>query len=399
MGAVLAEIGYADALLAREDENGILRLIDGHLRAGATPDTEVPVLILDVDEAEADKILATLDPLAGMAEADLDALKDLVSGIDFDVPEFGALLQEISPGPGEFAVEGEDVAPDPPEVPVSRRGDLWVLGSHRLLCGDATSERDVATLLGSVKPNLLVSDPPYGVEYRPGWRSEALKDGAKRREGEVSNDDRGDWTEAWRLYPGAVAYVWHASLLGGVVGESLERCGFELRSQIIWAKNRFALSRGHYHWQHEACLYAVRKGQSGNWRGDRSQTTLWSIAPLDGDEARNNHGTQKPVEAMRRPILNHTDIGQSVCDFFVGSGTTIIAAETTKRICYAMELDPVYVDVAVRRWQDFTGKPAILDGDGRDFAAIERSRTLDPGTAGDFELGRQRIARNAEEVP
>ena len=398
MEAVLAEIGYADALLAREDERGVLHLIDGHLRAGVTPDTEVPVLVLDVDEAEADKILVTLDPLAGMAEMDAAALGELVSGIAFDVPEFGELLHSLDPASG-YARPGEDAAPEPGPNPVSRPGDLWILGAHRLLCGDSTAQGDVARLLGPVAPGLMVTDPPYGVNYDPGWRNEAARAGkiafAARREGRVSNDDRADWSGAWALFPGPVAYVWHASLLGGVVGESLERTGFGLRSQIVWAKPRFAISRGHYHWQHECCLYAVRRGASGNWKGDRSQTTLWTIPPVEGDEAKNDHGTQKPVGCMRRPVLNHTDAGQSVYDPFVGSGTTIIAAETTGRVCCAMELDPVYVDVAAKRWQEFTGRDATLEGDGRTFGEISDARANDPGTPAEFERSRERIARSA----
>src|SRR5262249_13012918 len=148
---------------------------------------------------------------------------------------------------------------------------------------------------------------------------------------------------------------------------SLEVCGFEIRTQIIWAKQHFVISRGHYHLQHEPCWYAVRKGHNAHWTGDRKQTTLWSIANRNAfggslDDTSTPHGTQKPVECMRRPILNHTPSGQGVYDPFGGSGTTLIAAETTRRRCAAMEIDPVYVDVAVLRWQSYTGQAATLDG-------------------------------------
>ena len=186
---------------------------------------------------------------------------------------------------------------------------------------------DVERVLGGVTPLLMVSDPPYGVEYDPAWRNQA---GAARtrRTGKVLNDDRADWREAWALFPGDVAYVWHGALHAATVAESLEAAGFAIRSQIIWAKERLVLSRGDYHWQHEPCWYAVKKTGKGHWAGDRKQTTLWQISSRDQD-AETVHGTQKPVECMRRPILNNSSPGQAVYEPFMGSGTTLIAAETT----------------------------------------------------------------------
>lgn len=153
---------------------------------------------------------------------------------------------------------------------------------------------------------------------------------------------------------------------------SFEASDFEIRCQIVWDKNRFAISRGHYHWQHEPCFYAVRKGATGHWHGDRSQTTLWSIAH---NKSETGHSTQKPVECMRRPIENNSSPGQAVYEPFSGSGTTIIAAEQTVRCCYAIELNPSYVHLAVKRWQDFTGKSAALEGVGRTFNEIEKDET------------------------
>jgi DNA modification methylase len=197
----------------------------------------------------------------------------------------------------------------------------------------------------------------------------------------VLNDDRADWRAAWELFPGDVAYVWHGALHAATVAESLTACGFGIRSQIVWAKERLVLSRGDYHWQHEPCWYAVRKNAKGNWSGDRKQTTLWQIANRDQDAA-TVHGTQKPVECMRRPILNNSSPGQAVYEPFSGSGTTLIAAETTGRVCHAAELDPPYVDVAVTRWEAFTGLQAVLDGDGRSFAEIAAERRPDSPRAG-----------------
>jgi DNA modification methylase len=157
------------------------------------------------------------------------------------------------------------------------------------------------------------------------------------------------------------------------VAESLMAAGFNIRSQIIWAKDRLVLSRGDYHWQHEPCWYAVRAKGKGHWAGDRKQTTLWQIANKDQD-AETVHGTQKPVECMRRPILNNSSPGQAVYEPFMGSGTTLIASETTGRICYGIELNPAYVDVAVERWQNLTGQSAMLAGTGESFAALKAQR-------------------------
>ena len=271
-----------------------------------------------------------------------------------------------------------DEAPLLPETPVSALGDLWLLGAHRLLCGDATSTSDVERLLAGAVPHLMVTDPPYGVEYDPFWRNEAGVS-ATARTGRVSNDDRADWREAWALFPGDVAYVWHAGVHARTVAESLEASGLIIRSQIVWAKPRFVLGRGDYHWQHEPCFYAVRKGASGHWQGARDQSTLWTIpwssqgtSGGDEDEA-TTHGTQKPVECMRRPIVNNSRRGDRVYEPFAGSGTTIVAAESTGRACLALEIDPRYCDVIVERWQTFTGKTATLE-DGRTFDEVRAER-------------------------
>ena len=183
--------------------------------------------------------------------------------------------------------------------------------------------------------------------------------------GKVLNDNRADWREAWALFPGEVAYVWHAGSFSPTVAESLVTCGFNLYSLIVWAKNNLVIGRGHYHPKHEPCWYAVKKGGTGHWQGDRKQTTLWEINKPQKSET--GHSTQKPIECMRIPIENNSKPGDEIYDPFSGSGTTIIAAEQTGRRCYAMELSPNYVDVAVRRWQNFTGKRATLEATGAEF--------------------------------
>jgi DNA modification methylase len=191
----------------------------------------------------------------------------------------------------------------------------------------------------------------------------------------VRNDDQADWAAAWGLFPGNIAYVWHGALHATTVAESLVANGFTVRAQIIWAKERLVMSRGDYHWQHEPCYYAVRT--KGHWTGDRKQTTLWNIAG-GGQDSKTTHSTQKPVECMRRPMQNNSNPGQAVYDPFLGSGTTLIAAETSGRVCLAMELEPRYVDVAVRRWQAFTGMTACLLDDGRSFEVVAAERLTHP---------------------
>jgi DNA modification methylase len=309
--------------------------------------------------------------LADLADLDFD-----LSLVGFDDDELAALLAEKTEG-----LTDEDDVPELQARTVSVPGDVWVLGKHRLRCGDSTSADDVADLLNGVEPHLMVTDPPYGVEYDAGWRSRAMpaknssgrwteKDG--RAKGAVLNDDNADWTEAWALFPGDVAYVWHGSLQTSIVLSSLEANGFKGRSLIIWAKSHFAIGRGDYHPMHEPCWYLVKDGKAGHYCGDRKQTTVWHIDKPQKSET--GHSTQKPVECMRKPIENNSSPGQAVYEPFSGSGTTIIAAEETGRICYAMELSEAYVDLAVRRWQEFTGKKATHADCGSYFDDLQQER-------------------------
>jgi DNA modification methylase len=372
----IREYGFTNPVLV-DGENGI---IAGHGRVMAARKlglAQVPVIELaHLIEAQKRAYILADNKLAEQAGWDRDLLAlelgdlqdmavDLLS-LGFDAAELDALLRS-----GETA-EREDDIPPVPALPVSQPGDLWLLGNHRLICGDATDAATVAKVLNGVRPHLLVSDPPYGVEYDPAWRNE-VGAAKTRRVGKVLNDHRADWREAWALFPGDVAYVWHGALHATTVAESLVACGFTIRSQIIWAKERLVLSRGDYHWQHEPCWYAVRQKATGHWSGDRKQTTLWTIPSRDQDTT-TVHGTQKPVECMRRPMLNNSSPGQAVYEPFSGSGSCIIAAETCGRQCHAVELDPAYVDVAVERWQAFTGQEALLEATGETFAAVRAAR-------------------------
>jgi DNA modification methylase len=241
-----------------------------------------------------------------------------------------------------------------------KSGDLWQIGDHVLLCGDSTKAEDVARVMGNDKPLLMVTDPPYGVEYDADWRNEAKRPNGKpygaSAIGKVKNDDSADWTEAWKLFTGDVVYVFHAGVKSHEVADSLVSCGFEMRALICWAKDTFAISRGHYHHQHEPCWYAIRKGGTGHWVGDRSQTTLWEIdKPVKSETG---HSTQKPLECMARPIRNHES--EFVYDPFLGSGTTLIACENLKRRCFGIEISPDYVAVCLQRFEDAFGIKGVL---------------------------------------
>lgn len=369
MVAAIREFGFRIPVVAKSDGT----VVDGHLRLKAARKlglTEVPVALADeLTEAQvkAFRLLANRsanwaawdEDLLALELEELQAMAFDVSLTGFDAGEIDSLLAK----PTTDGLTDPDEVPETPAEPVSKPGDVWILGRHRLMCGDSTSANDVGRLLAGVRPHLMVTDPPYGVEYDPAWRNEALSGQKTKRTGIVLNDDRADWREAWALFPGDVAYVWHGALHAATVAESLVACGFDIRSQIIWAKERLVLSRGHYHFQHEPCWYAVRHGGKSHWSGDRKQVTIWNIASK-GQDADTIHGTQKPVECMKRPMENNSSPGQAVYEPFSGSGTSIIAAEITGRACLAMELNPAYVDVAVKRWEDFTGEKAVLEDVG-----------------------------------
>lgn len=391
IAASITEFGFLNPVLV--DAN--CGIIAGHGRLSAAKllgMAKVPTILVDhLTEAQQRAYIIADNKLALDAGWDPTALgiefKELdLAGFDLALTGFDT-LQVVSFIAGLDANSGltdPDAAPELQEAAVTRLGDTWLCGKHRVRCGDSTSAEDVGALLGDIEPHLMVTDPPYGVEYDANWRNEAegvggfgdpkkAKSGynSTRAVGKVQNDGRVDWSEAWALFPGDVAYVWHAGIYAGPVAESLQSNGLNLRSQIIWVKPRFPISRGDYHWQHEPCWYAVRKGKKGHYCGGRKQSTTWEIPHNKSDTG---HSTQKPIECMKRPIENNSSPGQAVYDPFLGSGTTVIAAEQTARACYGMELSPNYVDVIVRRWQEFTGQSATLEASGKTFKALEATR-------------------------
>lgn len=366
----IENIGYHHPIACQPDGT----IISGHQRAKCLvqlgyKNIRVTIPNRPLTEAEFTQMLVQTNVNNG--ETDWDIMVGLAD--KEDMLDWGIDEKELMAYDKAIQMHGNTDPDDVLEIQektVSVLGDLWTLRNHRLICGDSTQADVVAKLLGSVKPHLMVTDPPYGVKYDASWRVDAKRADGKpigfHALGKVENDDRADWRETWALFPGNIAYVWHAGLFSSVVAESLEAAGFKIRSQIIWAKNRFAIGRGDYHWQHEPCWYAV-KG-TGNWQGDRKQSTLWQIDKPQKSET--GHSTQKPVECMRRPILNNSSVGQAIYEPFCGSGTTIIAAEETGRHCYAVELSPQYVDVIIRRWQAFTGLEAVHEN-GKKFSEVE----------------------------
>lgn len=385
----IEENGFFGAILAQRSTGHVLVGNHRYRTVVQQGETQIPCIWLNVDDDRALRILLVenrTNDLASYDDAALaDILKDIATttgtleGTGFDGDALDAILADLDQPPFQ-QTEGEDDVPETPEKPVSVLGDLWLLGEHRVLCGDSTDKDCTSRLCAGTVPGLMVTDPPYGVEYDPTWRDGkgGFSTAPVVQRGKVANDDQVDWSPAWKLFPGDVAYVWHAGIFAGEVAESLSREQFLVRAQIIWAKQQGVFGRGAYHWQHEPCWYVVRKGANANWKGDRTQTTLWQVQNLNPtgnrEEERVGHGTQKPVELMRRPILNHTEADAYVYDPFLGSGSTLIACEKTGRRCLGMELAPEYVDVIVKRWQDFTSKEATLEGDGRTFAEVSAAR-------------------------
>ena len=390
----IREFGFKVPVLARSDGT----VVDGHLRLkaarklGSWPGgdtTAIPVILCDEwSEAQVKAFRLMVNRSVTWASWDEDLLtlelREL-SVADFDLSLTGfdpKELDDLLIAPEEM--ERENATPPLPESPVSRLGDLWVCGPHRVLCGDCTKPEDVERLLGDQRPALMVTDPPYGISLDSEWRDRAglnscgpaeasymKKRTAGHTETSISGDTRADWSEAFELVPSVqVAYVWHASVFTREVLEGLLRIGFLYPQQIIWNKGRAVLTRTWYWYAHEPCWFVRKKNAA--WYGEAGKnTTIWDSpspkfimgASKDPDDVKQDHPTQKPVELMRRPILNHLKRGQLVYDPFLGSGTTLAAAEITERACVGIELDPKYVDVTILRWQTLSGKQAVL-GDG-----------------------------------
>jgi DNA modification methylase len=407
----IREFGFKIPVLARSSGE----VVDGHLRLKAARKlgiAEVPVILCDEwSDAQVKAFRLMVNRSVTWASWDDELLASELHDIQamgFDLALTGFAVSEIDT---LLAVAPQDEpAPLPPANPASRTGDLWLLGPHRVICGDALNADVVARLLEDRKPILMVTDPPYGIELDSEWRDRAglntapgqkrtvaSKSAAKSKpqypaepsymkhrtenhtETTISGDTRADWSEAFALVPSLqVAYVWHASKYTREVLDGLLRIGFLHHQQLIWNKGRTVLTRTLYWFQHEPCWF-VRK-PNAPWYGQPGEnTTVWDAASPkfimgSSDEDKYDHPTQKPIELMRRPILNHLKRSETVYEPFLGSGTTLAAAESTGRVCCGIEIDPKYVDVVIERWQKMSGKAATLAGDGRTFVDVRTER-------------------------
>lgn len=366
----IKEDGYHQRIIVDNDYT----IIGGHQRkkalymAGYDDETAIGVLIPNrkLTPEEIDRL--NIRDNISFGEYDFDLLK-----ANFSLPslkEYGLdsdLIRALQKDADKAILDQEEVEVDNLNLePTAKLGDIYILGNHRLMCGDSTNPQHVDKLMDGASPILMVTDPPYGVEYDPGWREGCDLGVGERSKGKVLNDDRYDWSDAYSLFTGDIAYIWHSAKYTHKFAENIENSGFELICLIIWTKQQFALSRGDYHHQHEPLWYAVRKGKKHNWQGKRDQSTVWEIENNNSFGSSNKeetwgHGTQKPIECMLRPILNNSAQGESVYDPFGGSGTTLIACERSKRNCYMMELSPAYVDVIIKRWEKETGLKAVLE--------------------------------------
>ena len=344
-----ADIGIDEVLVVETDGNKVV----------AVKRTD-----LDLTKDKAARELAYADNRVSELDLDFDPqaiLTDLQEGANLESlwsqAELDKMLKDLMP-PTED-VPAPDATAELQEKWETERGQVWTIGRHRLMCGDSTSAEDVAQLLDGNKPELMVTDPPYGVDYDPAWRNEAAEKGlldyAASRVGKVTNDDEVDWSRAWHLSPSSVVYCWHADCHASEVQEHLRDAGFEHRAQIVWVKANFPISRGHYTWRHEPCWYAVRKGATAGWIGPPTSSTAWDDITLDAN-VEGGHGTQKPLECMARPIRNHEG---DAYDPFIGSGTTMVAAEQLDRTCYGMEIDPGYCAVVLERMSGMNLSPEM----------------------------------------
>jgi DNA modification methylase len=407
----LRRFGFVEPVIARREDATV---VGGHQRLLAARRlglTSVPVIWLDLGAEQARLLGLALNKISGSWDeallarllAELQAVPNLdlsLSGFDEDeVKELLRSLEVRERRERQEAFDLDEALEEARRAPRTKPGDLWQLGEHRLLCGDATNPELVARLLNGAEPTLLNTDPPYGVSLDGSWRDgvynalgsaeptylrmdgQADAEDATRansgahgrarghRHTSISGDTRVDWSEAFALVPSLkVVYEWHAGVHAAEVAEGLERIGFEIVTQVIWDKGLFAIGRSWYHWSHEPCWVARKRGAKVPFRGSRDQATIWrapspKMIMSGSSEAKEDHPTQKPLVLFETPIQNHLKAGEGVYDPFLGSGTCLIAAERQSVRCYAMEIDPLYVEVALRRWERFSGQIAVrLDG-------------------------------------
>ena len=364
----ISKNGFIQPFFIWENENKKY-ILDGHQRQKAIVDLYgdifVSCIVIDAKNLqEAKKLVLFYSSQYG--EFSKESFIDFGSDLQFpDIEDFS--FPGFSFNADDFLnVGNQDKDDEIPQVAQNEMGvqlgDVYTLGDHRLMCGDSTSIHAVDKLMAGEIPNIMMTDPPYGVNLDQSWRDNALGSKAlgKGNKNKVSNDEKSDWTDAWIHFQGNVAYIWHAAKYTDVVMKSLRNVDLEPSQQIIWNKSIMVMGRSDYHFKHEPCWYAIRKGKNHDWIGDRKQTTVIDAAPPNhimagSKEEKTLHPTQKPIACMELISNNSGD----VYDPFGGSGTTLIACEKTKRKCYMMELDPHYCSVIIKRWEKYTGQKAV----------------------------------------
>ena len=373
IAASIREFGWTNPILIDGDNT----IIAGHgrlLAARKLGMEDVPAIILDhLSKAQQRALVIADNQLAlnagwdiGMLKAEIDDLK--LEGFDLDLLGFDANFLDglLEPEP-TAGLTDEDAVPEAPAVPKTVLGDVWVMGNHRLMCGDSTSVDEIDTLTQKQLVDMWLTDPPYNVAYEGGTKEKLT----------IQNDSMGD--DQFRVFlrdayiaadtamkPGAVFYIWHADIEGYNFRGAAKDAGWQVRQCLVWKKSSLVMGRQDYHWQHEPCLYGWKEGAAHLWATDRKQTT---ILEFNKPSRNGEHPTMKPVELFEYQMLNNTKGADIVLDSFGGSGTTMIAAEKHGRHARVMELDPKYCDVIIKRWQDFTGQQAVHAETGETFNA------------------------------
>ena len=390
IAASIKEFGFTNPVLI--DETG--SIIAGHGRVMAARKlaiVDVPsIRLTHLTDAQKKAYVIADNKLAlnagwddEMLAVELTDLKDM--GFDLDLTGFSTDEIEALLAPtGTEGLTDEDAVPEVPEAPVTVLGDVWLLGKHRLLCGDSTSIDAVEKLMAGGGADMFLTDPPYNVAYGGAGGNAANKnkvDGGNRNTNTILNDDMSDdafrqflrdafTTATTAMKPGAVFYIWHSDSEGFNFRGACKDSGLQVRQCLIWKKSSLVMGRQDYQWKHEPCLYGWKDGAGHLWASDRTQTTI-----LEFDKPHRNdvHPTMKPVALFEYQMLNNTKGGDIVLDLFGGSGTTIIAAEKNGRYGYLMELDPKYCDVIIQRWQEFTGQTATLESNGNPFISLKKA--------------------------
>ena len=380
---VLEEVGWVQDIIVNKRTGHV---IDGHLRVSLAlrrEEKSVPVKYVDLEPHEEELVLATFDPIAALAATDTKMLDELMHDVTASEASVQQLLTDIAldagivdeipgqqdpigyaglpygePTPG---LTDPDAVPEVPlDEPTTKPGEVWSLGSHRLMCGDAREMTEVGFLLAGARPTLIYTDPPWGVGYAGGTKVREKLEGDKRGDTQLQSLFNAPFVAAAEHGADKCAlFIWHAGAVGLPLYQAADDYGWVVRSQIIWNKNQaqFGALGAHYHQKHEPALLLVRASKPPKWNGPTNEVSVWDCARARSNEF---HPTQKPVELGERAINNQTDSGDAVLDLYGGSGATILAAENTGRTAYLMELSPAYCDVIIKRWEQFTGATATL---------------------------------------